>query len=87
MTGDDTIVDLDAFRHAASGRTDGDLRGTTSTAAYHDRALVAGLKVAFENLDTIPVENITYEVDYPHSDSTWPNSLAIAERHMAKLTQ
>jgi predicted TIM-barrel fold metal-dependent hydrolase len=44
-------------------------------------------KVAFENLDTIPVENITYEVDYPHSDSTWPNSLAIAERHMAKLTQ
>jgi hypothetical protein len=50
VTGDDTIVDLDAFRHAASGRTDGDVHGTTSTAAYHDRALVAGLKVAFENL-------------------------------------
>jgi hypothetical protein len=49
VTGDDTIVDLDAFRHAASGRTAGDVRGTTST-AYHDRALVAGLKVAFENL-------------------------------------
>lgn len=44
-------------------------------------------KVAFEKLDTIPVENITYNVDYPHRDSTWPNSLAIAERHMAKLTQ
>jgi hypothetical protein len=50
VTGDDTIVDLDAFRHGASGRTDGDVHGTTSTAAYHDRALVAGLKVAFENL-------------------------------------
>jgi hypothetical protein len=50
VTGDDTTVDLDAFRHAASGGTDGDLHDPTSTAAYHDRALVAGLKVAFENL-------------------------------------
>jgi predicted TIM-barrel fold metal-dependent hydrolase len=44
-------------------------------------------KVAFENLDVIPVENLTYEVDYPHSDSTWPRSREIAERHMKKLTQ
>ena len=44
-------------------------------------------KVAFENLDSIPVENLTYEVDYPHSDSTWPRSKELAEKHMAKLTQ
>jgi len=44
-------------------------------------------KVAFENLDSIPFENITYETDYPHSDSTWPRSKEIAEKHMAKLTQ
>jgi predicted TIM-barrel fold metal-dependent hydrolase len=44
-------------------------------------------KVAFENLDTIPVENITYETDYPHSDSTWPRSKELAAEHMSKLTQ
>ena len=25
------------------------------------------------------VDNITFEVDYPHSDSTWPNTKAVAE--------
>jgi len=35
----------------------------------------------------IPIENLTYEVDYPHSDSTFPRSREIAERHMKKLTQ
>jgi predicted TIM-barrel fold metal-dependent hydrolase len=44
-------------------------------------------KVALENLDIIPVENLTYEVDYPHSDSTFPRSREIAERHMSKLSQ
>ena len=44
-------------------------------------------KVALENLDVIPLEQITYEVDYPHSDSTWPHTKGMAERHMAKLSQ
>jgi predicted TIM-barrel fold metal-dependent hydrolase len=44
-------------------------------------------KTALENLDVIPVENLTYEVDYPHSDSTFPHTLEIATRHMKKLTQ
>ncbi len=44
-------------------------------------------KVALENLDTIPVEQLTFEVDYPHSDSTWPHTKDVIERHMAKLTQ
>jgi len=44
-------------------------------------------RVAFDNLATIGVDNLTYEVDYPHSDSTWPRSKELAEKHMAKLTQ
>jgi len=44
-------------------------------------------KVALENLDVLPWEQFTYEVDYPHSDSTWPHTLDIAARHMAKLSQ
>ncbi|HZQ84049.1 MAG TPA: amidohydrolase family protein [Acidimicrobiales bacterium] len=33
----------------------------------------------------IGVDNITYESDYPHSDSTWPNTRQIAEEQMKGL--
>jgi predicted TIM-barrel fold metal-dependent hydrolase len=32
------------------------------------------------------LDNIMIEMDYPHSDSTWPNSLEIAERQVASLS-
>jgi predicted TIM-barrel fold metal-dependent hydrolase len=41
-----------------------------------------GLRSAEE----IGIDNITYESDYPHSDSTWPNTAKIAEEQMAGLT-
>jgi hypothetical protein len=31
------------------------------------------------------VDTITFETDYPHSDSTWPNSKEVAERQMKDL--
>jgi predicted TIM-barrel fold metal-dependent hydrolase len=37
------------------------------------------------SVDEIGVDNITYESDYPHSDSTWPHTRQIAERQMAHL--
>jgi predicted TIM-barrel fold metal-dependent hydrolase len=37
------------------------------------------------SVDEIGVDNITYESDYPHSDSTWPHTKEIAERQMAHL--
>ena len=36
-------------------------------------------------LDEIGVDNVTYESDYPHSDSTWPNTRQIAEEQMKGL--
>lgn len=33
----------------------------------------------------IGIDNVTYETDYPHSDSTWPHSLKIAEEQTAGL--
>ncbi len=41
-----------------------------------------GLKL----IDEIGEDNITYESDYPHSDSTWPRTREIAEKQMAGLT-
>ena len=37
------------------------------------------------SVDEIGIDNITYETDYPHSDSTWPESRQVAERQMAHL--
>jgi len=39
------------------------------------------------NLDAIGEDNVTFETDYPHSDSTWPDTKALAEEMMAGLTQ
>jgi len=36
-------------------------------------------------LEEIGVERVTYESDYPHSDSTWPNTRQIAEEQMKGL--
>jgi predicted TIM-barrel fold metal-dependent hydrolase len=30
------------------------------------------------SLDTLGVDNVTFECDYPHADSTWPNTSALA---------
>ena len=37
-------------------------------------------------LEEVGVDNVTYETDYPHSDSTWPHSRKIAEEQTATLT-
>jgi predicted TIM-barrel fold metal-dependent hydrolase len=39
------------------------------------------------SLDTIGEDTVTFETDYPHSDSTWPHTKKIAEEQMKDLTQ
>ena len=34
----------------------------------------------------VGVDNITFETDYPHSDSTWPHTKAVAEKMFAGLS-
>jgi predicted TIM-barrel fold metal-dependent hydrolase len=38
-----------------------------------------------ESLDRVGVDNITFETDYPHTDSTWPETKKIATEMMADL--
>lgn len=38
------------------------------------------------SLDIIGEDRVTYESDYPHSDSTWPHTRKIAEEQTAHLT-
>jgi Amidohydrolase len=37
----------------------------------------------FLTKDIIGVDNILVESDYPHSDSTWPNTQALLRKHLA----
>ena len=36
------------------------------------------------NLDVIGIDNVMMETDYPHGDTTFPNSIEIARRNLAK---
>src|SRR4051794_34456767 len=37
--------------------------------------------------DAIGIDQITFETDYPHQDTTWPDTTAYAERAMAGLSE
>jgi predicted TIM-barrel fold metal-dependent hydrolase len=41
--------------------------------------------VGLRNIDAIGIDNVTYESDYPHSDSTWPHTAKIAAEQTADL--
>ena len=43
---------------------------------------VAGLR----NIDLIGEDNVMIETDYPHSDTTWPNSIKLAGDRMSQFT-
>jgi predicted TIM-barrel fold metal-dependent hydrolase len=38
-----------------------------------------------KSLDEIGVDNVTFETDYPHTDSTWPHTKELAEEMFAAL--
>jgi predicted TIM-barrel fold metal-dependent hydrolase len=35
-----------------------------------------------KNIEEVGVDNITFETDYPHTDSTWPETKQFAEKFM-----
>ena len=38
-----------------------------------------------ESLERVGVDNITFETDYPHTDSTWPDTKRVATEMMGHL--
>jgi predicted TIM-barrel fold metal-dependent hydrolase len=40
-----------------------------------------------ESLERVGVDNTTFETDYPHTDSTWPDTRKVAEELMSDLPQ
>jgi predicted TIM-barrel fold metal-dependent hydrolase len=44
-------------------------------------------RTGLASLDVVGEDNVTFETDYPHTDSTWPDSKNVAEAMMAGLPQ
>jgi predicted TIM-barrel fold metal-dependent hydrolase len=38
-----------------------------------------------DSIDVVGPDNVTFETDYPHTDSTWPDTKTLAEGYMAGL--
>ena len=38
-----------------------------------------------DSIEKVGINNITFETDYPHTDTTWPNSKAVAQKMMGQL--
>jgi len=74
------------WRDARSWLGDGGLPEPPST--YYYRQVFGCFfndRHGVKSLDEVGVDNITFETDYPHTDSTWPNTKAVAEGLMAGL--
>ena len=44
-------------------------------------------RVGIKLLDDVGEDNITFESDFPHTDSTWPNSAQVAADCLQGLTE
>jgi predicted TIM-barrel fold metal-dependent hydrolase len=55
---------------------------------FKERIVTCFIDDAFgvENRHHLNLENVTWECDYPHSDSTWPNAPEIAMKYLAGVT-
>ena len=43
-------------------------------------------EAGLNNIQFIGIDNVMIETDYPHSDSTWPNSIATAHKQLARFS-
>ena len=73
-------------QHKAWVSTGGEISEPPSTYYYRQ---VSGCffrdQHGMDSLEQCGVDNVMFEVDYPHSDSTWPDSRSVAEEIMTGL--
>jgi predicted TIM-barrel fold metal-dependent hydrolase len=63
---------------------------TERPSTYFRRQMYATFLVDDAGIDAIErcgVENVMWESDYPHTDTTWPNSRAVIDEHLGKLPE
>jgi predicted TIM-barrel fold metal-dependent hydrolase len=75
------------FQHRAWGGVKDKIPDPPSTYFYdHVYCCFFRDRHGLESIKVVGEDNITFETDYPHTDSSWPDTLAIAEKMFAGLT-
>ena len=44
-------------------------------------------ETGLKNIDAVGEDNVCFETDYPHTDTTWPNSKEYCEKILAGLDE
>jgi hypothetical protein len=71
--------------HAWTGQ---DFGGMLPSQVFKERIITCFIDDAFgvDNRRYLNIDNITWECDYPHSDSTWPHSPESAMKYLAEIS-
>jgi len=66
-----------------------DLGGRLPSEIFKEHVIVCFIddEVGIENRHRMNIDNITWECDYPHSDTTWPQAPEIAMRYLSSLPE
>ena len=72
-----------------AGRSTTSLRDTGPAAVFRERVLCCFINdpVGVSLLDHFNLDNVCWESDYPHSDSSWPNAPEVNEAQFASLDE
>ena len=71
--------------HAGAGAIDLDTLDIRQTFADHVYGCFIDDAHGIASIGEIPEDNIMCETDYPHSDSTWPNSIEVVKHRIGHL--
>jgi hypothetical protein len=91
--GSDTSIKLshsqDADLHSKDIRIPFDVVGLDlrARAREHVYGCFIDDEVGVATLDFIGVDNVMVEVDYPHSDSSWPDSMTLMRKQLERLPE
>lgn len=65
-----------------------DLGGRLPSELFNSNVITCFIddEVGVDNLHRLNIDNVTWECDYPHSDTMWPNSPEGAMRYMNRIS-
>ncbi len=65
-----------------------DLGDRLPSEVFNERVILCFIddSIGIENRHHLNIDNITWECDYPHSDTTWPHSPEMAMKYLAPLS-
>jgi len=84
------LIERSDYLHKQHGAwTHSDFGGKLPSEVFHEHFMVSLIDDAYgvRNIDSVGEDNIAWECDYPHSDSTWPRSPEVLWERVKNLPE